>query len=108
MSSTLGVFIYGKAIKNLSDEVFTAWIEFLLDDADKSSVSIALNLCDHYYMREGPASALPSDLTFQMLTHPSLFEKSDENTFDTMTNYYWTENRKSIFTLKPRKKFRTR
>lgn len=97
------VFVYGQAIKNLSNEVFTAWIEFLLDQTDKSAVSIALNLCDHYYIREDPETSLPTDLTFRMLTHPSLFEESNKDLFDTMTNYYWTEIGKAFLRLYPEK-----
>lgn len=96
-----GVFIYGQAIKDLSNEVFTAWIEFLLDETGKSAVSIALNLCDHYYIREEPETTLPIDITFRMLTHPSLFEESNKGMFDTM--YYWTEIGKAFLRLYPEK-----
>lgn len=96
-----GVFVYGQAIKDLSNEVFTAWIKFLLDETDKSAVSIALNLYDHYYIREEPETTLPTDLTFRMLTHPSLFEESNKNLFDTMTSYYWTEIGKGFLRFYP-------
>ena len=45
-----GIFVYGKTVENLSDEVFTAWIEFLLSATDKPAVSIALKLY-YYYLR---------------------------------------------------------
>ena len=83
------IFTSGRVIENLSDEVFRKWIEFLLSNTDKSIVSIALALYNHYYIRGEPA--LPPELTFRMLTHPSLFEESNEDRFDTMTNYYWAE-----------------
>ncbi|RKU23269.1 hypothetical protein C6500_02050 [Candidatus Poribacteria bacterium] len=98
-----GVFVYGQAIKNLSNEVFTAWIEFLLNETDKSTVSIALNLCDHYYIREELEITLPIDITFRMLTHASLFKESNKDIFDTMTNYYWTEIGKAFLRLYPEK-----
>ena len=62
-----------------------------MDTADKSAVSIALHLYHDYYVYDKPEPTLPPDLTFQLLTHPSLFEASDQYRFNTMTDYYWTE-----------------
>ena len=85
------VFTSGRLIGNLSDKVFRAWIEFLLDNTDQSTVSITINLYEHYYIREESESTLPHELTFQILMHPAFFEESDGDQFDTMTDYYWTE-----------------
>ncbi len=62
-----------------------------MDTADKSAMSTALCLYHHYYIRRKPQPTLSCDLTFQLLTHPSLFEASDQYRFNTMTDYYWTE-----------------
>ena len=86
-----GIFVYSKTIEGLSDQVFTKWIEFLMNTIDKSVVSIALHLYHDYYIRRKPEPTLPPDLTFQLLSHPSLFEESDQYRFSTMTDYYWTE-----------------
>ena len=94
-----GTFDYGKAIESLSDEVFTAWIEFLLNAIEKSAVSMALHLYHHYYILGKPEPGLPLDLTFRLLSHPSLFEESDGSRFGTMTNYYWTEIGKAFIDL---------
>ena len=94
-----GTFDYGKAIESLSDEVFTAWIEFLLNAIEKSAVSMALHLYHHYYILGKPEPALPLDLTFRVLSHPSLFEESDGSRFGTMTDYYWTEIGKAFVDL---------
>ena len=96
-----GIFSYGRAIESLSDEVFTAWIEFLLSVSDKSAVSIALDLYDQYYDLQKTETALPYDLTFRLLSHPSLFEESDRYRFDTMTDYYWTKIAKAFLDLCP-------
>ena len=85
------IFTSGRVIESLSDRVFRTWIEFLLDSTDKSTVSIALGLYNHYYIRGESEAVLPPQLTFRMLTHPSLFEESDGDQFDTITDYYWTE-----------------
>ena len=89
---------------SLSDEVFTAWIEFLLDFTDKSVVSIALELYDLYYILRKSAPTLSRDLTFLLLTHPSLFEESDGSWFDpTMVTYWWAEIAKAFLNLDPKK-----
>ena len=85
------IFTLGTAIEGLSDEIFTKWIEFLMDTTDKSVVSIALHLYHDYYIRRKPEPTLPPDMTFQLLTHPSLFEESVQYQFNGMTDHYWTE-----------------
>ena len=86
------IFIYGKTIESLSHKGFTKWIEFLMSaNDDKSAVSIALCLYHGYYVTEKPEPTLPPDLTFRVLSHPSLFEESDKYQFDVMTDYYWAE-----------------
>ena len=98
-----GSFVYGKAVESLSEAVFTTWIEFLLNKTNKSAVSIALSLYHHYYIRKKPEPALSSNLTSQLLTHPSFFQASDEDRFNTMADYYWTEIGKAFVQLYPEK-----
>ena len=95
------IFGYGRAPESLSDQVFTKWIQFLMDTADKSAMSTALRLYHHYYIRRKPQPTLPSDLTFQLLTHPSLFEESDVREFDDMDEHNWTEIGKAFLHLYP-------
>ena len=98
-----GIFVYGKAVESLSQEVFTAWIEFLLSFMDKSAVSIALNLYHRYYDHRKPNMVFPRDLTFQLLTHPMLFGESEKSMFNPMTDYRWTEIGKVFVQLYPEK-----
>ncbi len=86
-----GIFVYGKAIESLSDEVFTAWIEFLLSASKTSAVLIALGLYYHYYVFKKSEPVLPCALTFRLLAQPFLFEQLNPYQFDTMTEHYWTE-----------------
>ena len=99
----LGIFSYGKATENLSEEVFTAWIEFLLSARDKFAASIALTLYYYYYVCEKPEPALPRNLTFRLLAHPAIFEESNRYRFDTMTDYYWVEIGKAFLKSSPEK-----
>ena len=98
-----GIFVYDKAVESLSQEVFTAWIEFLLSFMDNSVVSIALNLYHRYYDHRKPSMVFPRDLTLQLLTHPMLFGESDKKLFTPMTDYHWTEIGKKFVKLYPEK-----
>ena len=102
-----GTFVYGKATENLSEKVFTTWIEFLLSFMDKSAVSIALSLYHRYYDSRKSNIVLPRDLTFQILTHPLLFGKLDKGLFNQMTDFHWTEIGKRVCTTLSRKELRT-
>jgi len=96
--------VLGTAIESLSDEVFTAWIEFLLGFTDKSVVSIALALYHRYYILRKSAPILSRDLTFRLLSHPSLFEESDGSRFDPVVETYrWSEIAKAFLSLDPEK-----
>ena len=99
----LGIFAYGTATENLSEKVFTAWIEFLLSATDKFAVSIALKLYYYHYVFEKPIPTLPRNLTFRLLTHPTPFERPDGYMLNSMTDVYWTEIGKTFIGLYPRK-----
>ena len=98
-----GIFDYFKVIEDLSNQVFTAWIEFLLNATEKSAVSIVLHLYERYYTFPKLKPTLPRDLTFRILSHPSLFEESDLHRSNTMTDHYWTEIGKAFIDLHPEK-----
>ena len=98
-----GIFDYFKVIESLSNEVFTAWIKFLLNATEKSTVSVVLHLYERYYIFPKVKSTLPRDLTFRILSHPSLFEESDGSGFGTMTDHYWAEIGKAFIDLHPEK-----
>ena len=92
--------VLGTAIESLSDEVFTEWIEFLLGFTDKSVVSIALDLYHRYYILRKSAPTLSRDLTFRLLSHPSLFDESDGPRFDPVVETHrWSEIAKAFLNL---------
>ena len=91
-----GLFKYKIAITSLSENVFKAWIEFLLNITDMSAVYTALNLFHSYYIFQESELTLPDELTFCLLSHPELFKESDNYRFDTMTDFYWTETAKAL------------
>lgn len=92
--------VLGTAIESLSDEVFTEWIEFLLGFTDKSVVSIALDLYHRYYIFRKSAPTLSRDLTFRLLSHPSLFAESDGSRFDLVVETHrWSGIAKAFLNL---------
>ena len=95
------IFVYGKAIESLSYEVFKAWIEFLLSVPEKSAISTALNLYYCYFFPGKSEQTLPCDFTFQLLTHPLLFEELKGYRYDTMTDYYWSGIARSFLQFYP-------
>lgn len=98
-----GLFIYKNAITSLSESVFHAWIEFLLNITDRSTIDIALKLFYNYYISRKPELTLPNKLTFRLLSHPELFEESDNYQYDTMTDFYWTETANALLNHYPQK-----
>lgn len=95
--------VLGTAIDSLSDEVFTAWIEFLLSSTDKSVVSIALDLYHRYYIFRNSAPTLSRDLTSRLLSHRSLFEESDGSPFNLMATGHWSDITEAFLNLDPKK-----
>ena len=102
-----GIFVYGKTVENLSDEVFTAWIEFLLGSVERTAASIALQLYYYYYDFQKSEPTLQPDLTFRLLVRPFLFEALNPHQLNRMTDIYWTEIGKAFLTTISRKEFRT-
>ena len=98
-----GLFIFQKAIADLSERVFETWIEFLLNNANRSAVDMALKLFYNYYISRKSKSTLPCELAFQLLSHSELFKESDNYRYDTMTDFYWTEIAKELLYHSPRK-----
>ena len=98
-----GIFVYGKTVENLSDEVFTAWIEFLLGSVEKTAASIALQLYYYYYDFQKSEPTLPPDLTFRLLVRPFLFEALNPHQLNRMTDIYWAEIGKAFLQQFPEK-----
>ncbi len=85
------IFGFGSVIKNLPEKVFKQWIEFLLQNSDDHAASIALDLYDFFYIRADIKYHLPKELTFKLLTHPSLYKKPEQQKRNQMDEYHWTE-----------------
>lgn len=97
------VFCFGDVIKNLSEDIFKKWIEFLLSSSNTSAISIALCLHDYYYLRGERKNTLPEELTLKLLMHQSLFQKPEASQREQMDDYHWSEIGQAFVRLYPEK-----
>ena len=97
------MFCFGGVVSNSSEDVFKKWIEFLLSHSDVSAVSIALDLYNFYYIRKESKYILPEELTLRLLTHYSLFQRSEIGRRDQMDDYHWAEIGKAFIRFYPKR-----
>lgn len=97
------LFCFGGVVRNLSEETFRAWINFLLESPEASAISTALNLYDFYCLRKEVEHSMPAELTLRLLTDPSLVRKSDQGRSDQMDDHHWTEIGRAFVELYPEK-----
>lgn len=87
------IFGYGSVIKNLSEDKFQAWIEYLLKIEKQGAIHIAMDLYHFFYVygEKQQKRKMPRDLTLRLLTHPMLFIKDDKSPKNQMEEHNWTE-----------------
>lgn len=81
------MFCYGSVIKDLSEDVFTQWAEFLILQPDAVALRILVNLLDFYYLTAKAERKLPGDLTLRTLNNPAFFQKGSQ--FHAMDYHHW-------------------
>jgi hypothetical protein len=97
------VFGLGSVIRDLSEDIFKKWIEFLLECPEENAVSIALDLYQFFYLRKESKHKLPENLTLKLLIHPSLFKKLSERRRNQMDDFHWKEIGNKFVELYPGK-----
>src|SRR3989339_459059 len=97
------VFGLGSVIRDLSEDIFKKWVEFLLECPEDYAVSIALDLYQFFYLRKESQHKLPDTLTLKLLTHPSLFKKPSEGRRNQMDDFHWKEIGNKFIELYPKK-----
>ncbi|HET8579886.1 MAG TPA: hypothetical protein VFL31_02725, partial [Nitrospiraceae bacterium] len=95
------LFRFGGLVRDLSEDAFQQWVEFLLVSPDTHVVSTALDLYDFYYMKDKEKSSPPEELTFRLLTHEAFFRKPDQGKRDQMDDYHWATVGKAFVRLYP-------
>lgn len=102
-SNSFASFFDSRVTDNLSDDIFTKWITFLLNCSDELAIPIALKLYYFYCVHGRREITLPRDLTFQLLVRPVQFGNLIPNQMDSMTGHYWTDIAKAFLRLYPEK-----
>lgn len=97
------VFGLGSVIRDLSEDIFKKWIDFLLECPEEHAVSIALDLYQFFYLRKESKHKLPDNLTLKLLTHTSLFKKLSEGRRNQMDDFHWKEIGNKFVELYPGK-----
>lgn len=82
-----GMFCMGSVIKDLSEDVFRQWAEFLVAQPDAVGVRILIDIMHFYYFDAKAGRKLPADLALRALGHAALFQKGGQ--FHTMDRYHW-------------------
>lgn len=93
------MFCSGSVIKDISEDVFRQWAEFLVAQPDAGSVTILVNLI-HFYYTAKTDRKLPADLAFRTLGHAAFFQKDGQ--FHTMDRYHWAAVAKAFASNLPK------
>jgi len=98
-ASSLRMFAFGGALRNVSESTVHRWIAFLLRVDDFEAMSIALELFTFYYHRETVDP--PKELALKLLIAPAFFRRTEGHPRTDMMTYEWAELAKKIVRLDP-------
>jgi hypothetical protein len=85
------LFSYGGVIRQISQDRFAEWVEFLLEEGSRPAAAAAIDLSHFYFQMGEPKLPLPKELIFKALTTPALFANSDDGRNASREDYEWTE-----------------
>lgn len=88
---TLGLFGLGGTIANLGEAVFLQWINFLIEVNTISSIAIALDLTQYYYLGRKHGDDLPLHPTLELVTSKALLEENEGESSYQMMDYNWAD-----------------
>ncbi len=88
-------FKFGGQIRNLGEDMFRRWIEYLLSVPNVDGVVIALDLYEMYYKELVSKGPIPKTLTLDLLTHDNLFRtgprgrlSGEDNNWSTIAEWF--------------------
>lgn len=87
----LGMFAYGGVLQGISESVFHKWINMLLAIPDQEASYIAIEMYLFYYFYGDSPRRAPEDLTFNLLTSPAFFTRSEGQRRRAMVDYHWRQ-----------------
>jgi len=87
----LSCFRMGGTLKALSEDAFTEWIEYLLDEGSTGAY-LALDFFDSYYLYHKKSQGnLPEQLTLRLLLHEAFFGKAEKTSRQQMGDFHWKQ-----------------
>lgn len=88
---TLSLFGLGSTIANLGEDVFLKWINYLIEVNTISSIAIALDLSQYYYLGRKHEDQMPLSPMLDLVTSSALLEKNDGEGSYQMMDYNWAD-----------------
>jgi len=98
-ASSLRMFAFGGALRNVSQGTIHRWMDFLLGVGEFETVSIALELFTFYY--HGDTVNPPKEMALKLLLAPPFFQRSERHQRTDMMTYEWSELAKKIVRRDP-------
>jgi hypothetical protein len=103
----LGRFRFGLQIQRLSEKTLKKWLTSLLLQNDAYATSLAIEFLDQFYIKDSSilqkSLNLPKLLTYQAITHKSLFDESQQDKSSQMSDFYWQRVAHQFINLFPEK-----
>lgn len=96
----LRIFAFGRYIDAISEDLFDAWIGWLLSNGTADAARVALELFSGYYRGER-AEQLPKLRARELLMHRAFFGSDATVGRETMQLYHWEELAKAFVTRFP-------
>ena len=84
-AKALAFFKFGTSIRSMGEEVFTKWVNLLIDQKKRETSSIAIDIFGRYYIE-----SFPKVLSLKLLTDPVFFAEHD-GPADVMDEYIWSK-----------------
>lgn len=85
----LRMFALGRTSEKISQEIFDAWVEYLLNNPDPSGALAALELFFSYYIHGEKKREFPEELSARLLVHPAFLQPVDDPSGQRMDIYEW-------------------
>jgi len=82
-------FAYGSILRDLNEDKIYELIEFLMERGTSLTIAAALEIYSFGLLRSDKPSDIRHKTTYNLITHPKLFEKIEINQFDSMIDYHW-------------------
>lgn len=92
----LKAFAYGNILNTIKYKIVKEWIEFILNSKSNMAGTVAVTICNYYYLNKENINKFDPVLVFNVLTHKSFYRDFPPSFPDPMDDYYWTQLGKEL------------